>query len=379
MASSSVTGDASPPPIKSRLDPSSFPEIIDEIIKHADRETRLAVRASSQACRDRVDAKLLKHVIVDNKFINKGVYAIRILDREDIRLPLIPWKSVDGQAQSDTDAQLWQRSLDEARRLKHINIVDCSNRFLWPESICFRELKHVKVIDASNSFQWPTDIYLPSLKYTRLHHTERTNQPAAESLVFFVRLFPAHLPRMYSTGANNIVTYTSPRKVVVRLLPGSFCSSSRDLGDFHPRWSQVKHLVVIAPTGFGEFPGGWKGFNQQLHQLLEMMSSSLDGPKSVTCVGLAEAFLRIARHSVKDNLDLPDVDDVLNPEFWRSTYFNPAQNVYNRVELGQLLHTLEHFNVKCVTTSKYRASLTPEDAAAELVANGALLGFRVDW
>ncbi|WOO80149.1 uncharacterized protein LOC62_03G003662 [Vanrija pseudolonga] len=99
--------------------------------------------------------------------------------------------------------------------------------------------------------------------------------------------------------------------------------------------------------------------------------------QTVICVGLAEAFLRTAQGLAAalgtPSSELPEVEDVLLPEFWLGYSCTPAQQARDRTHLAGIIETLGRFKVVCKTLDQYKATLTPAQEAAELVPNRSIL------
>ncbi|WOO80151.1 uncharacterized protein LOC62_03G003664 [Vanrija pseudolonga] len=328
-----ATAPARPHP-KVIIDYRYSPEIMDTIVDSADRGALLALRATSKEYQDRADAKLFRHISL-GMTVNKH---IRLRDPCDRKLPLRVRENM---------AQHW--------------------------SLYAPQVKHFKVIDTAHGFSCPERLNLPPVEYSRVHNGAHPGhsfgvafEPVSDKLVVFCRCFPMQvsLKRMVMNAGPSSMGLAAGLKVVIHLLPGSFDFYARDT--FVATWAKVPDLVIITASSALSTSDAWVHLGHHLARLLRVVRRRNVPIQTITA-------RRYESDAACNAPGWPEVDDVLDPEFWRSNPTTPALSTYHEAQLGQITKTLRQFNVKCVTMSQYKATLTPEQAAAELVANSLLL------
>ncbi|CAK9780287.1 hypothetical protein CC85DRAFT_201251 [Cutaneotrichosporon oleaginosum] len=113
----------SPPP-RITIDHRSFPHIIEAILDYADTHALLAIRGTSSAYRDDVDARLFRHVVVGSDFrtADQGLY-ITVPGPRGPAKPLLRWRAgenppiqiAQARTLSLTNIEAWESNLFSSR------------------------------------------------------------------------------------------------------------------------------------------------------------------------------------------------------------------------------------------------------------------------
>lgn len=361
---------------------SSFPYIMDLIFQAADHDTLLVLRTMNRKCQKRADAILLRHIIIKGPKdpCKPG------LDRrwhqffsvEGGRAPVRPFQAMLSRQDMTSWAQRVNRSSKKEPGLEHVDIVDVVHTF--PDLYGFA---------------------LPALKTVRIHHTKEVRvhwqlrfgiqylPPLTKQAVIFGHHFPVNIPLKRQHWFSNVpiiepeVTHDID-SVIVNILPGGFTDPTLHTGNYSG-WEKVTNLFVVLSPDFCrrevesalDWLSPWPLFVSELRSLLERVTQDWKATRSVTLVGVADAWFKTT-DSMKLGRHLRRVmspQDVLCTDFW-TTIDNRdrmLKNLYDQLSIGNLMRVVKDYKVTVLSLDEYRATRTPAEFEVETAPNASLL------